>query len=337
MIRQPIICVMGHVDHGKCVSGDTLLELADGKLVRAESAFEKFRYGDPVSQPEGNAYPARGLRLLSIDENSRVISKKVSYVWKLNAKRLIRLNTRAGYEVKTTPEHKFLIFTKEGKVEYAEVSKLKIGDSLLIPSKITTSPFGLAEIKKQIFLRISDVFLLKPIEELNGRIKSFCQQEGIEKLGKELGDSNLRFHIRKGYYRPSILRKIVSNLPYAEDEIYDQIQKIKFATPKQRASHKSFWLKIPHDQEEFEALYYTIGLLFGDGIRGNAYLSNTSKVLIERFKKCIMKSFGIGATEHWQRTSFIVYHKGGQTFARFLSTIYGYPETDKTRILRSLI
>lgn len=333
MIRQPIIVVMGHVDHGKCVSGDTLLELADGRLSRADSVFERFRYGEPILQPDGKAYAARGLRLLSTDEDGRVAPKSVSYVWKLNAKRLIRLNTRAGYGIKTTPEHKFLVSTKKGEIEYVEVSRLKIGDSLLIPSKVTTSPFGLAEIKKQILLRINDAFLLKPTKELNERIKAFCRNEGVATLGRQLGDRNLDFHIRKGYYRPSILRELVSNLSYPLDEIYDLIQEIKFATTKRRAGHTSLWLKIPHEQEEFEALYYAIGLLFGDGIRGSAYLSNTSEVLINEFKKCIMKSFGIGAVENWRRTSFIVRHKGGKTFAKFLFTIYGYPETDKARIL----
>lgn len=146
---------------------------------------------------------------------------------------------------------------------------------------------------------------------------------------------SLSYHIHKGFYRPSILRRIISVLSYSEDEVYDQIEKIKFSTAKRRASHKSFWLKIPHIQEEFGALYYVIGLLFGDGIRGDAYLSNTSEMIIEEFKKNIAKSFGIGATARWRRTSFIVYHNGGKTFEKFLSTIFGYPEIDKTRILQT--
>ncbi len=333
MIRQPIIVVMGHVDHGKCVSGDTLLELSDGRLLKAESAFEMFRYGEPISQPEGDAYSARGMRLLSADDEGNVVSKRVGYVWKLAANRLVCISTRAGYEIKTTPEHKFLSITKDGEIEYVEASKLKASDTLLIPAKTTTSPLSLIGIKKQIFLRISDAFLLRPSDELNGRIVAFCQKGGVRKTGRDVGDAHLSFHMHKGYYRASVLRKIVSKLSYSEDEVYDLIQSIKFSTSKQRASHKSFWLNIPHNSAEFEALYYVLGLLYGDGLRESANLSNTSNVIIDEFRKRIMESFGIGATVSWQRTSFIVRHKGGKTFAKFLSTLFAYPEVDKTRIL----
>lgn len=186
MIRQPIITVMGHVDHGKCVSGEALLELGDGKLITAESAFERFRYGDPIYQSEGVAYQARDLKLLSINEKGVVASRKAGYVWKLVSKSLIRVNTRAGYEIKTTPEHKFLTYTKNNEAVYVEATKLKVGDSLLIPSKIVTSPIGLEELKKQIFLKISDIFLLRVSKELNDRIATFCRAGGNREVSKRI-------------------------------------------------------------------------------------------------------------------------------------------------------
>lgn len=39
-IRQPIVTVCGHVDHGKCVSGDTIIPLSDGTLITAKELFE---------------------------------------------------------------------------------------------------------------------------------------------------------------------------------------------------------------------------------------------------------------------------------------------------------
>jgi len=336
MIRQPIIAVMGHVDHGKCVSGDTILELGDGRLMSAESAFEIFKTGLSIPQPNGEAYPVKNLKLLSLNENGIAVSKEVSYIFRFAAEKLVHINTKAGYEIKTTPEHKFLVLNEKGKLEYLESGRLKLGDSLVIPSNILVSSISLSEIKQQIFLSLDDSFLIKISKELNNIIADYCRNNGIYKIGKEIGDISLWYHIRDGYYRPSVLKKIFSLLSnFDQSGIYDHIEKIKFSSTKKRASHRSFWLKIPHKQEEFEALYYILGLLYGDGICKDANLSNTSEFIMNEFRLCIMKAFGIGSTTTWRRTPYIVYHRGGSTFEKFLSHIFDYPESDKTRTLKA--
>jgi len=39
-IRSPICTLVGHVDHGKCVAGDTLIPLTDGTISTAKQLFE---------------------------------------------------------------------------------------------------------------------------------------------------------------------------------------------------------------------------------------------------------------------------------------------------------
>jgi translation initiation factor 5B len=334
MIRQPIITVMGHVDHGKCVSGDTLLELGDGRLMTAKAAFEEFKHGDPIYETTGVAYPATNLHLVSVNEAGDAVPKRASYVWRLSANKLIQVDTMAGYSIKTTPEHKFMVFKNDGKTEYIPAAELKIGDSLLIPSKITVSPLELTETKKQIFLKINDLFLIKISNGLNNQIADYYRNNEKSRLKKELGDKSLEFHIKNAYYRPSILKKLLNLISCPDRLVYDSIEYIKFSSAKQRATHKSFWLKVPHEAAEFEALYYIIGLLFGDGICKSANLSNVSQFIIDEFKRCLMCAFGIETTTKWRRTAFVVSHKGGKTFSKFLTTVFDYPETDKTRILK---
>lgn len=334
MIRQPIIAVMGHVDHGKCVDGNTLLELGDGRFMTAESVFEAFKQdGTAIAQDDGVVYQASGLNLVSVSADGTASPRKVSHVWKLSANQLVTVGTRAGYKIKTTPEHKFLVFTKEGKMEYVEASYLKTGDTLLIPKKIDVLSPKLEEIKKQIFLTLSDSFLIKVSKELNDKIAAFCVAKGKSAVGRSMGDNSLWYHIKNRYYRPSLLKKLLSAISFEDGRVYDQIEKIKFATKKQRASHKSFWLSVPHAEEEFQALYYLVGLLFGDGICKTAYLSNTSQIIIDEFKRCLALSFGVGATQKQNKTDFTVRHKGGRTLSEFLYEVFGYPKTDKSRIL----
>ncbi len=333
MIRQPIICVMGHVDHGKCITGDALLDLGDGRILQARDVFEEFKRGQPILQPDGVVYHADGLKLLSVGENGRAVPKDASHVWKLKAHTMVRVLTKAGYEVKTTPEHKFMVLTQAAKITYVEAKQLKSGDLLLIPSGADISPLSMSKIKERILERLPDSFLIKISKELNDKIVAYCKGKAY-KLGKELGDKNLYYHLQNGYYRPSTLQDLLIRMQYPKENVYDQIKAVKYSTPKQRASHKSFWLKIPHDPDEFAALYYATGLLFGDGIRATANLSNTSEVVIREFKRSIMKSFGVGTATNWRRTSYIVSHHGGKTFLKFLVAIFDFPETDKIHTLK---
>ncbi len=135
MIRQPIISVLGHVDHGKCVAGDTLIGMGDGRLLSAREIFDKYRKGVSVKVSGGEVYESTEITLLSAGKDGIAEPKRVSHVWKLKSKRLVHVSTSAGYDVKTTPEHKFLIFTKDGKMTYCEAASMREGETLLLPSK----------------------------------------------------------------------------------------------------------------------------------------------------------------------------------------------------------
>lgn len=332
-LRQPVVVVLGHVDSGKCVSGDTLIELANGLIVPAKTAFEKYKTEQATPLPDGVVHEASGLEVISVLEDGTSTPKKVSHVWRLHSDRMVKVTTRAGYQVTTTPEHKFLVFTSGGETKFVEGEKLRLGDHLLIPSRANTANADFESTRLLALSKLSDDFLLRVSEELNKEIESYCKKQGVHTLGKRLADQSLWFHVRKGYYRVSILRKIAASIGIAHGRLFNSITHIKFASKKRRASHRSPWITFPKSEEQFAALLYLVGLLYGDGMRESAHLSNVSLTLIGAYGRAVRDVFGVGMGTAWRRTSYIAAHRGGKTLARFLGEVFDYPSQDKARIL----
>ena len=331
-LRQPVVVVLGHTDAGKCVSADTLIQLADGRVARADKLFENFKSGDPIARPDGVAFEANDLELLSSSPEGKVTPGRASHVWKLKADRLIEVQTKAGYSVKCTPEHKFLALSANGELSYVEAQNLSMGDHLVIPAKVNVASRGLGAIKSGILTRLSDDFLIKVSAPLRGQLTAFSNRRR-QKLGKEFGDSQFIFHLGKGYFRAGVFRKAVSAMGITLEAAYDQVEGIKFASHKRRASHRSPWIRVPNDEMGFEALAYIVGLLFGDGVASSGHLANKSNYIMDLFLINLERAFGVGASKAWRRTSFIVSHKGGKSLHRFLVEVFEYPTTNKSRFI----
>ena len=75
-LRQPVVVVLGHVDSGKCVSGETLIQLADGRILEASRVFEAHKTGEPTRKPDGEVYEARDLEVLSVAPDGRVVPRE---------------------------------------------------------------------------------------------------------------------------------------------------------------------------------------------------------------------------------------------------------------------
>ncbi len=331
-LRQPIVVVLGHVDSGKCVSGDTLVQLADGRIRTAESIFEAFRVGNPIVRPDGVVFEAKGLQVTTVDAEGKTGAGRVTHLWKLKTDRLITVGTKAGYAVKCTPEHKFLTMSKDGQLRYVEAQKLALDDFLLIPSKVDVNQSDISMVKQEILSRLSDDFLVKVTPQLNEKIGLSCRGE-TARMGALVGDATFEFHVRKAYYRSGVFRRLVAMLGLSQEEAYDSIAEIKSAPKKRRAGHTSPWIRLPNSEEGFRSLCYLTGLLFGDGVAKSAHLANNSNYIMDAFRDAVKSAFDVECTRAWRRTCYIVSHRGGKSLARFLGDVFGYPSSDKTRAI----
>jgi len=331
-MRQPVVVILGHVDSGKCVSGDTILQLADGTLTEARVGFEEFRSGEPIQCPDGVVYPAKNMSVLSVGSDGNVVPKPVSHVWKLKSDRLVHVRTKSGYDVSTTPEHRFLVLKPTGEEAYVEAEKLKLGDYLLLPTESRVVQNGPEEIKNRILVLLSDDFLIKPNSDMKGRLKLSVSGR-TARVGEEIGDKILQHHMRVGYFRASTYRRLLNLSGIPLHAGYDAIESIKSSSHDRAAWRSSPWIRVPTTRTQFNDLVYLVGLLYGDGIARNAYLSNTSPDLISEYKRALKSAFGVRAKKTWERTSFTVRHRGGASLSRFLVDVFDYPVGDKTRAL----
>ena len=306
--------------------------MADGALVEAKTAFEEFKCGGPIQRPDGEVFAAKDMSVLSVGADGRVAPRPVSYVWKLKSDRLIRVRTKSGYELCTTPEHRFLVMRPTGEEAYVEAERLRLGDFLLIPARSPVSQSEPEVIKTLILGRLSDDFLIKPTPDVQRRLRQSVSGS-VARTGAEIGDHILEHHMKVGYHRASTYRKLLERARIPFHVGYDGIHRIK-STPSSRAAWRSSpWIRVPKERHEFNDLMYLVGLLYGDGLAGTAHLSNTSLDLIAEYKRTLMSAFGIRAKRTWERTSFIVRHRGGRSLSKFLIDVFDYPEGDKTRTL----
>ena len=132
--------VAAHIDHGKCVGGDSRVVLDDGEIMNAEELFN-FSKNNGIKAFDENGtiiydISKLGLKTFSLNKKSKKLEKKtISHAWKLIGGDVIKLSLRNGFGIKTTPEHKYVVF-EDFEFKDKEAKDLKIGDRVICPREL---------------------------------------------------------------------------------------------------------------------------------------------------------------------------------------------------------
>ena len=184
-------CVCAHIDHGKCIGGDSRFLLPTGEIITAKALFEKSKsIGKEFERKEKQIiYDIRqnNIPIFSLNKGTgKLESKPIQLAWKLSGGRLIKIKLRNGSEIETTPEHKYLTLNlKKRDFEYKTAEQLQLTDYIVCPKELKIKNnfnqklFILEKLrKKQFYVRLG--------KEMGLELQDKCKIYGIKKLLEEI-------------------------------------------------------------------------------------------------------------------------------------------------------
>ena len=331
-VRQPIVTVCGHVDHGKCVSGETLIPLIDGTIITAKALFENtFNEKEAEKIDDGlfQDISKREIKVFSFD-GKNIDKKAISHIWKRKAAKLIEIKLASGSTIKTTLEHPFYVLDGlSGGWKKAE--ELTEKEYVAIPSEINLEN---TDILQNIIDKIKSLDNFICFIKNNSPILEKLNNTNLSDLERKLKLKNFRDSVSKKRFRVKDFFILGDSMKFTSKEIYFMIDSIKNSNEEQRAGHTSNSMILPN-LNELEKFGYILGCIVGDGhlSENNITLSNNDIEIQEKYQEYLKKVFNIDSKLKKDRTCWSITDCMGKTFVRFISEIIGIPKGNKSGIV----
>jgi len=187
--------VAGTRSSGKCVDGNTMIQLADGKITKIKELIgeEEKKIDDGIIFS-----PISNLEVPSLDK-LKICSKKILNVWKRSSpEKVVKIRTRSGKEIITTKEHPYFVYNCGLKNIRAD--ELKTGDLIASPRQLNIGkyfPEASIELKDKSLIigETPDFYILKGrTNSLTVKFPKKLTSELAEFVGLIIGDGHLDLH-----------------------------------------------------------------------------------------------------------------------------------------------
>lgn len=278
--------IPGGFGTGKCVPGDTPVLLEDGTLRTIEDLYREYSQVDQMEARGREAYVRLnpGFSVISY-EGRGLRSQKCSALYRGETEILYQVRTRSGRTIEVTPVHKLFVVTPELEIKEVEARRLRVGDYLATPRKVTISGAiqhlecdGLFDQE-----RVCDPRLLEEIPQI---IDDLATRRGItlKKLAQEMGYA---YSTLRGY------RKRRNKPPVAfVKALYAAVGR-EVTVTKLKGERASATLSLPQEFDEDFAEF--LGLLLADGglKPASAYFYNNDEAILARFEDLARRLFGL--------------------------------------------
>jgi len=131
-----VVTIVGPNGSGKCITGETKVQLADGSLERIDSIVNS-RLDKAVKTEDGFLIPGDGTKVLCLDTNFlKIIDKPIkAFIKRTSPEKLLRIKTRSGKQLVSTKYHPLFIL-KNNEIIPAKAEELKEGMKIATPREI---------------------------------------------------------------------------------------------------------------------------------------------------------------------------------------------------------
>jgi len=307
------LLIAGTRSSGKCVDGNTLIQLSDGSIGKIRDlAGEKKKEIDDgtIFSPKSNFY-VKSLNSMNLKDN------KITDVWKRESpEKIIKIRTRSGKEILTTKEHPYFIYEKRLKNKRAD--NLVRGDLIASPRKLRISG-GNIKINLRdhscLVKELEDCFILKG--RTNSSVIKFPKKvtpEIAEFIGMVIGDGHLdltklEFHnncreLRERYIsllnmfnvRYRVFKSRNTRVVQVTSRILNRVLNEVFEIPFGKKSDKVFIPQLILKSEDSVLSRFLRGYFDCDGYvpkgRRDLELATASRVMSEHLRLALLR-FGI--------------------------------------------
>ena len=334
------IGVAAHIDHGKCVSGESLISLSNGENIKAEDLFERYKNQGQIVKDEKDekVVKVKNIPVTSFcKKNKKITNGKITHIWKLKkTDSLVKIEVENGRYIKTTPEHKFLVLNlKNGEIIEKRADEIKNNDTIISARKLNHEGLTVDQLKEEIIKKLAEDenFYTLLSKELKEKLHQKILKKGIKEIYTNLRTSVTEksfYHmVWRGEYRINILNYLCMEFNLSYSNIYDNLEWINYRGIKSKGSKSSLKLKPPKDFNDF---YYLTGLFFGDGDNYGS-ITNNCPYIQNKLKK-IGKNLGLKCTIRSFDTRATRIEIGGVTLKTFLQKVFDYPIKQKSKNIK---
>lgn len=267
LANKNVWLMIGLYGQGKCVHGDTKVQLSDGSIPKIRELYDKYAQKLPAEVlGDGNIIDLSNEKISvpSFNPNILKIENKIAtHLWKLNKTELceIYLNNGNDFSIKVTPEHPFFVL-RGGKVIQVKADEIKESDFIATPRQVNIEGKLISLENKLKKLRL---FVQLPSEQV---------REIIKFKGKTIKEVNRNLSFKNNYCKMTLDLK-EGKIPI---ELIDNLPSTIIA--KEKDSKKI--ITIPtYLTSDFAEL---LGYVMGDGNIGSKYLqiSNEDTEVVNR-------------------------------------------------------
>jgi len=316
------VATSAHIHHGKCISGESRVMISDGSIRLAKDIFDEVSKDGEIYE-ENDEYtvyiPKERVEVFSLNKIEGKIEKKdIQYVWRLKGGNTLKIKLRNGFEISTTPEHKYIVF-RDGFVD-VEAKDLRIGDRVVSARKLDVN--SSLDIKREILNKLSEKnFYVRLDNNFSSEIKNRILLYGIKNIGTSIKPKSFYHGMWKNRYNLADFLEVCKVLKINLNEAYDKIDWIFYRTGKQRG-HNASVMKLPKTEEEFKDLFYLAGLFIGDG-SGRKFIAG--KEQLTTIMREICYKFGIKTRRVEREDRAPEIHTDNLTLIQILNSLFDYP------------